>query len=226
VVRAGDSEEDRALDRAFEETDRREREVRSIASGEETHLRRAERPPQVVDVARALVRVVGREVHAARGPVGTAPGCALSKRREHEPRLHRAVERQVELTRAVEPRFRKAHAALIEGDHVGELRDVLKERKEQPLGVLCSRAARPSREPHHRRPGPRGSGLQTDESELDRRAARPRAVLEDRQPPELGDDWLRAVGGVQRDRFEAESAGSGVRSRDGILRETSSGGGE
>ncbi len=226
VVRAGDSEEDRAVDRAFEETDRRKREVRSIASGEETYLRSAEGPPQVIDVPRALDRVVRPEIHAARGPVVPALGRALPERREHEPRIHRTVERQVEPARAVEPRLRKAHAALIEGDYVGELRDVPKERKERPLGVLDSRAARAAREPHDRRAGPRSCGFETDESELDRRASRPRAVLEDRQPPELDRDGLRAVGRLQSDRFEAKGAGSGVRCGGGILRETSGGGGE
>src|SRR5512138_2814761 len=98
------------------------------------------------------------------------------------------------------------HPALVERDHIRRLRDRLKERQDRALGVLASRAARTSGEPHDGGAGMRGLRPQPNERELDHGSIRAGAVLEYRQVPELGSDRRGAVVRLEPDGLETEAS--------------------
>ena len=200
------SEENGALDRALEEADRREREMGSVASGEKRDAWRPERAAKVLDVPRALDRVVRREIDAASAPVRSALLRLLPERAEDHVALHGVVERQVEPAGTLQARLRLPHPALVESDDVRKVRDRLEEGKNRTLRILAPRAAGAAREPHDGRSRVRGRRLQPDERELDHRAARPRPVLEDGQVTQLRGDRQSSVSGCEPDRLEAQSA--------------------
>ena len=211
VVRALNAEQHGAIDGALEEPDRREREMRSVAPGQKSELRDAERSPQVLDVARALIRVVGSQVDAAPRPELPALGGALPKSGENQVAFHGLIEREIEPARTIQSRLRASHPPLIQGDDVGELRDLEEEREDLTFRVVGAGASRAAGEPDHRRSRPGRGGSNPQERELDRRTRRAGVILGNGEPAELRGDAGRAVPRLEQERGGSDPAGDGGR---------------
>ncbi len=133
----------------------------------------------------------------------------IPERGEDEIALHGPVERQIEPARTIQARLRASHAALIESDDVGELRDLEKERKDRAFRVQRPRSPRSAREPDDRRSRPGRRRPNPQEGELDRGSRRACVILGNGEPAELRGDARRAVARLDHVGSRSDASGFG-----------------
>ena len=120
VVRPFDTQEHHARHGAGMTPRDRERQMRPIAAGQQHHLPRAQRLAQIVDVVGALLGGETGDVDARGCQAGETRRQSRFHRLDERHGIERTIERRGRAGRADRGRIRRAGAALIEGDHVGE----------------------------------------------------------------------------------------------------------
>ncbi len=152
VLRPLGAEQDGALDTPGVAPDRGERELGAVARAQELERRGAQGPAEVFEVVRALDGVVPGQVDPFRLHQRGARPRPLARRGEQLVARHGTVERVAPGFAADQGGPGHAGAALVEGDHVGDLAQFQEDGQEGAAGG--------------RRPRTAGSAAQEDDGRL------------------------------------------------------------